>query len=79
MNNDKYLDKIENNHKKIHELDKLLNRVNHSLYGNGEKGLIQKIDELDKKITEINKKIVYFVGFLSCLNLLLSLFINIIF
>ena len=68
-NLEQQLDRIENNIDQIKSemssLNNLVNQHHHDLYGNGKKGLIQRLEELESKINNYNKVYVYLMAIIS--------------
>ncbi|MBO4956360.1 MAG: hypothetical protein J6C50_00790 [Rickettsiales bacterium] len=57
-----------------------ITRQHHDIYGNGKKGMIKRIEELEDENKNINKRLAYFTGaiafFTSSINYIIDYFKN---
>ena len=60
----------------LNNIDKELFRQHHDIYGNGKKGMIERIEELEEDNKKINKKIACFSGIIALFSSSINYLIN---
>ena len=60
----------------LNNIEKELFRQHHDLYGNGKKGIIERIEGLEEDNKKINKRIAYFSGAIALMGAGINYFIN---
>lgn len=60
----------------LHKLDIEFTKQNHDMYGNGKKGIIKRIEDLEEDNKRINKRIAYFSGAIALISSIINYIIN---
>lgn len=69
-NIEEQLNRMESRIEHIAEQTNLVNQHHHDLYGNGKKGLIQRLEELETKINNHNKLYIYLIAVITVITFL---------
>lgn len=64
------MEHLNNKMEQIFEVNNLVNQHHHDLYGNGKKGLIRRLEELENKINNYSKLYIYIMAVITIITFL---------